>query len=164
VQVEDNDMTAKNEKLMVDFPKIQINAVRTQAEVDAERVCAFLKPFNEARWPLEFVVELAAALRVQKWRSGGLFNFLDSHRENAIALSRFFEKMEANDTSWSPNVSGPSAQQVFVSWLRNFAWSAPKDLGADCLLNATSEIGDDEIFAIATLLWKVRHAGAPERR
>lgn len=146
------------EKSKVSFTDAQVAAARALAEEDADRVCAFLKNTNRTRWPLEFVTDLAAALRIKAWQNNGLFQFLASRPELATEFANFMARTEAEGTTWSPNSSGPLARQVFVSWVRGFAWAAPADLGAECLLQAADDVSDEEIEAIAKMLWQLKRS------
>lgn len=151
-------MQVGDEKSKVSFTDVQVASARALAEEDAKRVCAFLKITNRVRLPLEFVTDLAAALRIRAWQKNGLFPFLTSRPELATELSDFIAKSEAGDASWESGNSGPLSRQVFLSWVRNFSWSAPTELGAECLIQISEDVSDDEIAAIAKLLWNLRRS------
>lgn len=151
-------MNGIDEKSKVKFSDEQVAAGRALAEADAERVCAFLKTKNRVRLPLEFITDLAAALRIQAWQKNGILQFLSSRPELASEFSDFMSKSATKDASWSPMSSGPLSRQVFVNWVRNFAWSAPKELGAECLMQTAEDVSDEEVQAIAKLLWSLRRS------
>lgn len=149
-------MNGIEENSEVQFSDEQVAAARAMAEEDAERVCAFLKIKNRVQVPLEILTDFAAALRIGAWQKNGLLKFLTSRPELATEFLEFMTKATTNGVYWSPVSSGPLSRQVFVSWVRNFAWSAPKELGAECLLQATADVSDEEIEAIAKMLWQLK--------
>lgn len=117
-------------------------AIIRRAEEDADLVAALLKsldvaPSKQAREfdaPVnpqvgQFLLGLAAAIRLRSWENAGLISHLPSSLPNsAQALARAADADPSNDLP----------QRVWQTWLTRFARNEQGRLPADIFLRATS--------------------------
>lgn len=141
------------------FPPEQIRCAEDGANRDAEQVAAFLSGFGftaedgPLELPEEFLVELAAAVRLLSWELQGF----DVHRKAGlpsaddaiIAVFLRHLKAEAPDAHFAP------PKVVLGLMLDRFAWTGPAELDGEVLLDQPDV--DSWADDLATLLWNLRH-------
>jgi hypothetical protein len=145
------------------YPPDLVARVGQQADEDADFVIALLRelglapPSGETRgFPAGSLLELGAAGRLFAWERRGL----DLHRGAGLpsardALLRVFNLDEP--PSRDPSVADcipVVAAAVFVLTVERLAWTGPRDLRAEILLDIPE--GDDHIDATARFLWDNR--------
>jgi hypothetical protein len=152
----------------VDLPSDLVRAVAQDAALDADRVGCFLDqllgrcaaPAGD-RPPLllppDFLLELAAALRLLAWETSGLRCHLEAGLPPAQqALRDAFRWLKpataAPETSDVPDRLMPRVLALFIERL---AWNGRAELGADFALGEPDE--DVLTEAIADFLWSHRH-------
>jgi hypothetical protein len=145
------------------YPPDLLARVGQQAAEDADFVIALLRELGLAPPPGETrefsarsLLELGAAGRLFGWERRGL----DLHREAGLpsardALFRVFDVDEppARDPSAADCIPILAAA-VFVLTVERLAWTGPRDLRAEILLDIPE--GDDHIDAMAQFLWDNR--------
>ena len=156
-----------------EIPDTQVAAVRCEAELAAVQVAEFLRDcgvllarrvhHRQASLPLEFLLEVGAALRTKDWHKGGLLTQLGEEKQPLQEeLRNFAQRVRNATTAWRTDFTGaPLARLVFATWLRRFAWFARQELGADVVLRSPMPLSGEEVSAIAAFLWANRHRVAP---
>jgi hypothetical protein len=142
-----------------------VAAVTAQATEDARHVALFLKSFENhvgihrapdepLRLPLEFLVRLAAALRIFVWEVQGLTPHLDANLPDSDTAfhDAFFPDKNAD-------VPFDNLMVQIMGVLRDqFAWRAGPDMGADVVLGRIDDAAvDAALDSLANLLWSQRH-------
>ena len=141
-----------------------VEGLLREAEVAAERACAFLKEMGWANTdsgiPLGFALNLAAGLRIHDWDLAGLSKYLDA----ALPLGRdiVLETLKAALATRQPKRQSGAGQPLFVTylstWVTEFAWAGRIELGVDVVIDRPAVLGEDELGAIADFLWVACHA------
>jgi hypothetical protein len=150
-------MGAAIEAQLESLPRELIVAQAREARRDAHRVGLYLSEFFAAlgrplrgvnRYPLAFLLELAAALRLLEWESLGLVR-------QCMGLPRAEDTLHAVVLNCaSPNPDLPLSKLVACTYIDYFSWLAAPMIGADVLLDPASE--QKFADAIATFVWKHR--------
>jgi hypothetical protein len=153
---------------LADLPSDLVRAVAEDAALDADRVGCFLDELlgrcgaaAEGRPPLrlppDFLLELAAGLRLLAWEAGGL----RCHREAGLppaqqALRDAFRWLKpaaaAPETGDGPERLMPRVLALFIERL---AWNGRVEWGADIALGEAEE--DVLAEVVANFLWAHRH-------
>lgn len=143
------------------FPEELIAAIAIEAANSADRVALFLAdlgirgtPDKPLSLPREFLLELAAALRLLHWEVQGFpFHIEAGLPEAREAIRGAFRHASEPKTSSSDLLVG-----VLRLFMQRFAWAGQRDLGVDMALD---ELNDDAALdALAEFLWASRHAGS----
>jgi hypothetical protein len=117
--------------------------------------------------PAEFLLELAAVLRIAIWERDHLRDRIaaDLPRAQDAYLELLERAAHRPDSFSSAMVSPPLHRRVIDATLRHLAWNGRRDLGADVLLGRPDE-GDDDIAleAMAEFLWARRHSAGDRPR
>ena len=111
---------------------------------------------ESGRLAREFLLELAAVLRLDLWERSGVRDRLDPGLPPAEqALADLFAPGGHGGLPIGAPVT--LAMSVFRASLRHLAWGGREELGADVVLDEP----DDEVLleALADLLWEHRHLG-----
>jgi hypothetical protein len=107
-----------------------------------------------ASFPKEFLLELAAILRVAWWEHLGLKDYLPAQQQSAAeALADLYQRWSAD----LPQTVRAPTLPVLHTWFSRFAWSGLEEMYADVVLDDTDEHASLE--ALADFLWEHRHAG-----
>jgi hypothetical protein len=105
-------------------------------------------------FPREFLLELAAVLRLAWWEHLGLKDYLPAQQQSAAeALSDLYQRWSAD----LPQTVRAPTLPVLHTWFSRFAWSGLEELHADIVLEETKE--QELLEALADFLWEHRHAG-----
>jgi hypothetical protein len=147
------------------YPPDLIAAVNAQAVEDARLVVLFIDSFENhlgilrspdtpRSFPFDFLVHLAAALRIFVWESQGLRLHLDAGLPDSDTAfhDAFFPEAGLNVPP------GKLMSRVIGLLMNRLAWGARPVLGADVVLG---DIDDHDLDAaldcLAKLLWTQRH-------
>jgi hypothetical protein len=141
------------------IPSDLMEAIVTQAKLDADRVSAFLRalgfpdvPDNPAGIVRTFLLELKAAFRLREWERNGI------PTTQEFGLPRWEEALKyAFGLLRGDHDPGPQLfERVSLLFVYRFAWHARREW------RATVAVGsfDDEasLDAVALFLWKTRHS------
>lgn len=121
----------------------------------------FLPPKAKRRKPIylppEFLLELAAILRLAMWEHGGPRDGLPSDLPSAAqALDNLTNRAAAKTPRFRTGPkAAPLLRRVLSVWLSHMAWHGHDLLGADLLLTGMDE--DEFAVTMADFLWKHRH-------
>jgi hypothetical protein len=151
-----------------DLPSDLVRAVAQEAALDAHRVGCFLDEFlgrlglapAEGRSPLplsrDFLLELAAALRLLVWETNGVRCHVEAGLPPAGQALR-------NAFRWLHPATAPQAgaaperlmPRVLALFIERLAWNGRVELGADVVLGEA----DEDLLAdvITDFLWCHRH-------
>jgi hypothetical protein len=110
--------------------------------------------------PAEFLLELAAVLRIAIWERNGLRVRIAA--DLPLAEDSYFELVERAahrpESFSSEIVSPPLHRRVMQAVLSQLAWNGRRDLDADVLLGRPDAADDDNALeAMAEFLWARRH-------
>jgi hypothetical protein len=149
--------------LLESYPPELIARVTDQATQDAEIVVDLLHAFSlapsdgsERSFPADFLLELGAAARVLAWEVQGLALLQGGVRLPAgDAIRRVFE----DTTRRLRDPSAPAATlelvyAVFRLSMERLAWTGPRDLQAEIMLDFPDE--DALVESLAQILWDNR--------
>ncbi len=140
-----------------------IEAIIRQALLDADRVAWFLIQRRSVGdqlvpppnlWSGRFLLELAGALRLACWEQLGIW----VHRAAGLptAHQALIEVLQSPGSDPISTGSATLSSQVFILWIRHFAWSSLAALDADLIL--VGDVEEDRLLdSIADLLWSQRH-------
>ena len=140
---------------LADFPPEMIAAVVVDAERQAEGVAEFLGTLGEnlvppSRRTPDFLLQLAAALRLRRWEAEGFF----FHREVGLPEA----DQAVREALASPNAVAANPTSLSLAVLRltleRFAWSGPRKLGVDVAVKEANE--EALLEALAEFLWAHR--------
>jgi len=137
------------------------------AHDDAERVAEFLRRWLQPLrirpastcFPMGFLLELAAILRIAAWQRAGLARDLNEAfppaRELLEDLIRRFTAEPMSFDFKMPVVPPRLCSQVVSTWFARCAWNSPSEMGADVWVG---EIDDDLLFdVLADFLFEMRN-------
>ena len=137
------------------YPGDLVAHVIDQANRDAERVVAILElvglgSATVPEWPPALLLRLAAATRLMSWEAAGLSPHIDEGLPNA-ADALWWATHTPHELE-DPNRD--LALRVFQIGLDRMAWSGPRDLDAEILLDGPDE--GEMVDALAKFLWEHR--------
>jgi hypothetical protein len=143
---------------VTDLPVDLADAVRLQAELDADRVGRLLTqdridrdkgPISVPEWLL---FELAAALRLAQWEKDGISVHVEAGLPCARqALAGIYQALLDQLKRAQFCHDTPLLFQVNALFAERFAWRSRADLDADLLLGGVDE--DELVEVLARLLW-----------
>ncbi len=146
-------------------------ALIRQAHADAEHVAGFI---SDWLWPLglrratafppEFLLELAAIVRIAAWQRAGCTSALkDTFPPARELLEDLIRRFISDPMSFDFEVSSVRrglCSQVFSTWISRCAWNASSEIGADVWF---TEIDEDLLLNLmADFLHKIRHLAIEE--
>ncbi len=147
------------------LPPEMVQAVVRLADEDADLVGDFLRdycglqatPARPVRVPVEFLVDLGAALRLLSWEQAGLdprqvAGLPDAHQALLDVLRAAVPPDRGGAEPALP--PGELAARVLDAYIDHFAWAGRAELSADVLLRAADE--DLLLDALADFLWTHR--------
>jgi hypothetical protein len=154
----------ENRKCVVRF----LAQVIVSARHDADHVAAFLgsvrlKPRKNkpVQLPAEFLLELAAILRLARWEQTGIHHLINRSLPSAReALRHLAIRAKEAPDSFCLDVKLPPndfAHQVFALWLMRCARSSVEELGVDVVISGADR--KRVLDALADLIWKNRQLG-----
>jgi len=145
-------------------PSDLVTALRIEASHDAEMVAGFLDVFcktsagqcltdNPERLTRDFLLALAAAMRLYRWEMSGVLTHLQTGLPSAH---------EALVDVWRSNIDAEAAarmaglpRKVHSLFEGHFAWASGEELRADV---AIGDVENEKLLeAIADFLWENRH-------
>jgi hypothetical protein len=141
---------------------------RLQAERDAELVCRFLGILSEAEgfehlkppisnMSLGLALGLAAALRLSLWQIHGLSAALPETPALGHELVSWL--LQGPVSGAAADYRGIAVYRYYSAvWSSRAAWSGALELGADILIDRTSQLTDSELELLADFLWARRRA------
>jgi hypothetical protein len=147
-----------------EYPADLVRYAADEAARDADAVIALLtaaglapRPGETRGVPPGLLLDLGAAVRLNRWEAGGHEVHTQSGLPSAgAALVHLLHALESASTAGGTRaVSGRLAREVFDLAVTRFAWAARPDLGADIELAPADE--DALVEAMAHLLWACRH-------
>lgn len=156
---------------LLEVPPELREAIELDAVQDAERVAQWLHRFESKHslekqrvWPAGFLLDLAAALRLQHWETLGL----TVHLENGLPDSAAAFKTAGRNLLAALHERECGTRlisQVHPVFAERFCWMAKVELCADVVICFSSEEGYLE--AIAEFVWQNRDVlsrkdGGPE--
>jgi hypothetical protein len=136
------------------------------AEYMAELVHRFLTncfkglglPIYEHCLPAEFLLELAAVIRIAQWQRAGL---VDAMGEKFLPWQDLLRQLirrlmeEPLSFSFDPKAcSAPLCRRVVGVWFHRCSWSAVREIAVDVIVHPLAAY--DMLSAVADLLWKYR--------
>lgn len=153
-------------EVLREYPAELIQFAADEAGRDADDVAAFLAaaglappPGETRRFPPGVLIDLGAVVRLRRWEAAGYAVHIEAGLPTAHgALSHVINtlvKAAANRASLAS--AGALGRAVFELTVTRFAWAAPRELGADIVLNVEDE--DALVEALAQFLWARRHDG-----
>jgi hypothetical protein len=116
---------------------------------------------NPVALPSEFLLELAAILRIAVWERAGLVDRIGDGLPSAeAALADLFGRLGPEPQASRSETMGTALRlAVFRTTVSRLAWGAREELYADVALDLSDE-GSAE--ALADFLWTHRDLGRPE--
>ena len=142
------------------IPDDLLTAVALDATCDADHVGLFLSylrirgtPVRPIFLPREFLLQLAAALRLLCWEAQGFFFHRDAGLPDAQEAIRDAFRSLADHHEERTDIS----KKVLRLFIDRFAWNGQRDLGAAIALDDLAD--DAALDALAEFFWAVRHAG-----
>ena len=154
-------VTNQSPSSLARFPDELLTAVAIDGARDGDGVGIFLSylgirgtPEKPVQLPREFLLDLAAALRLLVWEAQGFFFHIEAGLPEAQeAIGDVFRRLSEHDF-----VPTRISVQVLRLFVERFAWTGQQNLGADMVLD---ELTDDvALDALAEYLWASRHAGS----
>jgi hypothetical protein len=153
---------------LVDLPPDLVRAVAQDAALDADRVGCFLDELlgrcrapAAGRPPLllppDFLLELAAALRLLAWETSGLRCHLGAGLPPAQQALRDAFRWLKPATAAPETGDGPERlmPRVLALFIERLAWNGRVEWGADIALGEAEE--DVLVGVVADFLWSHRH-------
>jgi hypothetical protein len=133
-----------------------------EAEADAWNVCQFLNalgfapaPDRPDRFSAEFMLDLAAALRLHFWERAGLEPRRIANLPLAQdAMAEVFQSAVNPQRESGIGPPGSLAQRVLAAYIDHFVWEARVELKADVVLGEADE--EAMLEALADFLWEHR--------
>jgi hypothetical protein len=145
------------------LPPDLVDAVRRQAELDGDRVglllTQLLGPVEKGTiwFPEWFLLELAAALRLQSWEKDGITLHLDAGLPSSEhAIASVAQALTDRITQGSHADDAPLTFRVNTLFIERFAWRGRADLDAEVVLGEAD--GDELVEVLARLMWAHRTA------
>jgi hypothetical protein len=146
------------------LPAELVASMVREAERDAERVGRFLQalglvpsPDRPLCLPTDFLLNLAASLRLLAWELGGLQVHRDAGLPSAEqALHDTFRSLVEPAGVASLTLQDLSLRALAL-FIERFAWLGRRELDADMTLDRCDQ--DGMLDALAEFLWAHRHAG-----
>jgi hypothetical protein len=146
------------------LPSGMVRSMEAYAREDADLVGIFLRdlcglptsPDHPVHLPADFLVDLAAALRLFVWQDTGI----DPTRiadlpEPVTALRDVVRQVVPNGSGTRTDVPpGDLSARVLATYVERFAWLARLDLAVDVTLGPVD--GESLLDALADFLWESR--------
>jgi hypothetical protein len=129
--------------------QFRLEAFIRLAHADAEHVAGFLKRWlkplrlgRDTPFPAEFLLELAAIVRIAAWQQAGLAADLGTFPPAQELLENLIRQFLADPMSFeleAPAVRRGLGSQVVSTWIARCAWKGPSETGADVWLGEIDE-------------------------
>lgn len=116
-------------------------------------------------FPAEFLLELAAVIRIAQWQKANLLDVLgEQFAPWPDLLGQLMRRLMEDPTSFSldPKMCpAPLSRRVVWVWFHRCSRSAIREVGVDVAIQPKAV--EEMLEEIANLIWKYRHLSRPER-